>query len=283
MLGKAVQKLTVAGTSRFLFPAYTGRVTSCRAASHAKRFYKDVSVAGTSGCYEVNLDHRKLKTPMGNVLQVPSYPLALAVAEEWRAVQDVIIPAFMHLTGLSYTVVDNPNRVSKWDMAESVLEFLPTDTVLFADENSEKFSAVQEEQWWPVLRWFNDRYKLNIEPSTGINPAEVSDAALGVLRRHILSHNHWAVAGMLYGTDAIKSVILTLAAVERRISARDAVRLSRLEVDFQSEHWGRVEWGHDMDQRDLEARFAASLFFIHLNMGDQHRVKKKDQAHNYTT
>lgn len=34
------------------------------------RFYKNVSVAGSAGTYEVNLDHRKLKTPLGNVLQV---------------------------------------------------------------------------------------------------------------------------------------------------------------------------------------------------------------------
>lgn len=35
-----------------------------------RRFYKSVSVAGNAGMYEVNLDHRKLKTPYGNVLQV---------------------------------------------------------------------------------------------------------------------------------------------------------------------------------------------------------------------
>lgn len=37
----------------------------------------------------------------------------------------------------------------------------------------------------------------------------------------------------MYGVDAIKSVILTLAAAERMISIKDAVRLSRLEEDYQ--------------------------------------------------
>lgn len=37
----------------------------------------------------------------------------------------------------------------------------------------------------------------------------------------------------MYGVDAIKSVILTLAAAERVISIQEAAKLSRLEEDFQ--------------------------------------------------
>ncbi|KAF2355589.1 ATP12 ATP synthase F1-assembly protein [Trinorchestia longiramus] len=280
MTGGSLLRVSAAAARRLL-PVSSAQKTYCRSVSQLKRFYKSVSVAGTSGCYEVNLDHRKLKTPMGNILQIPSYPLALAVAEEWRAVRDIVVPGFMHLTGLSYTVVDNPDRLSKWDMVDNLLEFLPTDTVLFADENSEQFSAVQEENWWPILQWFKKRYDVSIEPSTDIVPAVVSDEALGKLRRYILSYNHWAVAGILYGTEALKSLILTLAATERQITARDAVKLSRLESDFQAQHWGRVEWGHDMDQRDMEARFAAALFFIHLNTSDQRKIMKKDAAHDF--
>uniref|UniRef100_A0A2P2I5A1 ATP synthase mitochondrial F1 complex assembly factor 2-like n=1 Tax=Hirondellea gigas TaxID=1518452 RepID=A0A2P2I5A1_9CRUS len=256
--------------------------TTCRGVARAKRFYKDVSVAGTAGCYEINLDKKKLKTPMGNLLQIRSYPLALAVAEEWAGVQTEIVPCYMHLTGLSYTVVDNPAKVSKWDMAQSILEFMPTDTVLFTDENSKEFSVVQEQEWWPVLDRFNNRYKLDIEPSTGILPANITEEAFATLRRHILSYNHWAVAGLLFSVEAIKSVILTLAAMERRITAAEATTLSRLEVDFQTKQWGRVEWGHDIDQCDLEARFAAGLLFAHLNSAEQHQVVKKGQHDNQT-
>lgn len=37
----------------------------------------------------------------------------------------------------------------------------------------------------------------------------------------------------MYGVDAVKSVILTLAAAERVISIEEAVKLSRLEEDYQ--------------------------------------------------
>ena len=35
-----------------------------------KRFYKNVSVVQANGKYEINLDQRKLKTPLGSVLLV---------------------------------------------------------------------------------------------------------------------------------------------------------------------------------------------------------------------
>lgn len=47
---------------------------------------------------------------------------------------------------------------------------------------------------------------------------------------------------------------------------------------MQAEHWGRVEWGHDMDQYDLEARFSAALLFAHLNSVTHKTVKSKDAA-----
>ena len=47
-----------------------------------------------------------------------------------------------------------------------------------------------------------------------------------------------------------------------------AVRLSRLEEDFQTKYWGRIEWAHDIAQHDLQARVAAAIFFIHVNSMD---------------
>jgi len=260
-----------------------GALVPCRHQSkRVKRFYKSTSVAGSPSSYEVNLDERKLKTPQGNLLQIPSLPLALAVAEEWRAVTEEITPSFMHLTGLSYTVVDNPTRASKWDMAEAILEFLPTDTLLFADDGeSEEFSRVQEREWKPVLRWFNKKYGVNLVPSHDISPAKVDPATAAKIRQHITSYNHWAVAGLQYGTETLKSVILTLAAMERFITTEEAVSLSRLETEYQANRWGRVEWSHDMEKHDSDARFSAAILFAQLNTASEYSVKTKGDPDLY--
>ena len=41
------------------------------------------------------------------------------------------------------------------------------------------------------------------------------------------------LAGLQYGTETLKSVILTLAAMERFITTEEAVSLSRLETEYQ--------------------------------------------------
>lgn len=47
--------------------------------------------------WEVTLDHRRLKTPNGKVLTVPSEPLARAIAAEWDAQTETITQPTMHL------------------------------------------------------------------------------------------------------------------------------------------------------------------------------------------
>lgn len=49
------------------------------------------------GGFEINLDHRKLKTPQAKLFTVPSEALAIAVATEWDSQQDTIKFYTMHL------------------------------------------------------------------------------------------------------------------------------------------------------------------------------------------
>lgn len=55
------------------------------------------------GGFEINLDHRKLKTPQAKLFTVPSEALAIAVATEWDSQQDTIKFYTMHLVTISQT------------------------------------------------------------------------------------------------------------------------------------------------------------------------------------
>ena len=43
------------------------------------------------------MDNKKVKTPAGNPLIVPTKPLAMAVAVEWNSQKETIKPENMHL------------------------------------------------------------------------------------------------------------------------------------------------------------------------------------------
>lgn len=243
-----------------------------------KRFYKDVSVVssgggGGGGDYEITLDSKKLKTPGGSVLTLGNQSLALAVAHEWQAQKDHILLSQMHLTGLCNTAIDNPTNTTKYDLVDDILNFLDTDTLLFFSEDEEKLYHRQQVEWQPVIDWFCDRYEVDISPSVTLTGA-VTPETREKIRRHLLSHNFEAVHGFCFGVDAIKSIILMSAVADGKMTASQAVNLSRLELDYQTDFWGNVEWAHDLELHDTNARVSAAAIFIYFNTSN-HLTKNK--------
>ena len=133
--------------------------------------------------------------------------------------------------------------------------------------------ARQVQQWQPVIDWFCQRYDVDIRPSTSFI-AQFGDDTRDKIRRHLLSYNFEAVQGFCFGVDAIKSILLMSAVSDKYLTVSEAVRLSRLELEFQTEFWGNVEWAHDLELHDTNARVAAGAVFIHFN-SFKHVTQKK--------
>lgn len=122
----------------------------------------------------------------------------------------------------------------------------------------------------------------------------VSEDDKTTLIRHLMSYNFASVngkypislraetaamfilLGFLYGVDTLKSVILTLATIDRFLTPEKAVLLSRLEEEYQCGRWGRVEWAHDLNQHDLQSRLAAVVLFVYFNSQSM-KVQEKNK------
>ncbi|XP_011506118.1 PREDICTED: ATP synthase mitochondrial F1 complex assembly factor 2 [Ceratosolen solmsi marchali] len=241
----------------------------CRHMATYKRFFRNTGILSNGDKYEITLDQKKLKTPLGKVFEVNSKPLALAVAHEWDSQKELINRNFMHLTALCSTVQDNPNKLTKAYIANYIVNFLETDTLLFQSNGKENeiddLYKLQEDKWDPLIQWFCDRYQVDIEKTKTIDAPIVLSSTKHEITKHLLSYNDEAVFGFMYGVDTVKSVILTLAASERRITIEEAVALSRLEEEYQISHWGNIEWSHELSKYDLQSRMAAAILFIHFN------------------
>lgn len=230
-----------------------------------KRFYRKTNILSNGEKFEITLDQRKLKTPKGKVFEVNNKALALAVAAEWEAQKDIIEKESMHLTALCNTVLDNPNNQTKSDIVNYITNCLEIDTVLFHSSEKDDLYKLQVEKWDPLVQWFCDHFQVNIVKTQSIDTPAVPIETKTVLMRHLLSYNYNAIHGFFYAVNALKSVILTLATIERLITVEEAVKLSRLEEEFQISHWGNIEWSHDLDKYDLQSRVAAAVLFVHLN------------------
>ncbi|KAM4623379.1 ATP synthase mitochondrial F1 complex assembly factor 2 [Polymixia lowei] len=245
------------------------------AIAERKKFYEDVTISqGEGGLYEINLDRRKLKTPGGKLFTVPNESLAIAVATEWDVQRDTLKFYTMHMTTLCNTAIDNPTHRDKDQVINAALKFLETDTVCYRVEDPPGLVELQNNEWEPVLRWIENRYNVVIGSSSSILGPEIPEATSDTFRQHLKSYNFWSLTGLEYVITQLKSVVLSLGLIDRHLSVEQAVLLSRLEEEYQIQHWGNVEWAHDYDMYELRARTAAGALFVQLS-SETSTVKRK--------
>ncbi|GAU93960.1 hypothetical protein RvY_05811 [Ramazzottius varieornatus] len=230
-----------------------------------KRFYKTVNISQEDGAFQISLDRRRLRTPMGNIVKLPNEPLALSVATEWEAQKDIIRTSSMYMSRLCNKAIDNPLNETAEERIEQTLPFLDTDTICFRAEEPPVLAELQQKAWDPVMKWVEKRFDVAFGSSTSVIGPEIPDGTKEKLRKLLRSFDAWSLVGFQEISEALKSVILALALVERHISVETAVALSRLEEEYQIGHWGRVEWSHDVEVTHIQAAVAAALMFVQFN------------------
>lgn len=205
---------------------------------------------------------------------VPNEALAIAVATEWDAQQDILKFYTMHLTTLCNTALDNPTHRDEEQMISSALKYLETDTICYRVEEPYGLVDLQVNEWDPVLHWIENRYGVTIGSSCSILGPDIPEATKETFKQHLKSYNFWSLTGLEYVITQLKSVVLALAMIDRHVSVEKAVLLSRLEEEYQIGQWGNVEWAHDYDMFELRARTAAGALFVQLS-SETSSVKRK--------
>jgi ATP synthase F1 complex assembly factor 2 len=84
--------------------------------------------SNTTSWYGITLDGRKVSTPMGQTLAVPSETLAYMIAAEWDLQTKALQPSNMPLMTLACTALDQA-AIHPQFYRDSALQYLPTDTV----------------------------------------------------------------------------------------------------------------------------------------------------------
>ncbi|CAF0890082.1 unnamed protein product [Brachionus calyciflorus] len=256
-----------------------------------KRFYKQVSISEAFSNtrpkhYEINLDKRKLKTPGGNLFSVDNEMLGQMISFEWQSQKEYIKQYTMHLTSLVNTCIDNPGKLNKEILMSSLNDYLQTDTILYFDSNSiAKLDYLQETKWRPLVDWFNEKFpdlKLSIkkeiddEVNFDFGKTEQFRPDMNSFTKYLdKNFDLNTLIAFNYITECLKSTILTVALLERKIqSVEEACNLAVLEQQHQYDQWGKVEWYHDINEAELRSRVSAAVLFIYLSNSSKYLVKK---------
>jgi chaperone required for assembly of F1-ATPase len=205
--------------------------------SGVKRTYSRVAATQTDESWQVHLDDKPVLTPARRTLAMPNRALASAIAEEWHAQSDSIVPMTMPLTRLAITGLDwvAPNREQVVGRVAGYAEF---DLLCYRAERPQELVARQLAVWQPLVDWATLRYDAPFAVTSGVMPRSQPPEVLAAIHSAIESYSVLPLAALHDATTACGSVVLGLALMAGWIDSDTAWHASQLDEKFQTERWG---------------------------------------------
>lgn len=229
-----------------------------------KRFYTSVTTAPVDTGHAVLLDGRAIKTPKRAALVVPTPVLAQAIATEWEAQTEEVLPARMPLTGMANAAIDliapDPNA-----FAEPLAAYAESDLLCYRADDRE-LATLEAGSWNPILAWAEARYGVEFVLATGIVHVAQPDETLVRLRDALLAFDPFRLAALAPLITIGGSLVVALGLAERAFDG-DAL-WATVNCD---ELWQEQRWGVDADAvaaRALKQReWDAAVRFLGLLRG----------------
>ncbi len=233
----------------------------------AKRFWTDVKVANVGDGYQVHLDGRPVHTPGKTLAALPNRAMADAMAAEWAAQADTIAPATMPITRLVTIAIDHivPNRA---EVAAKLAAYGETDLLCYRAAYPPELSQRQITGWDPILTWAAGAFDAQLLPTTGVQPITQPPNAIRNLHAQIDKTDTFPLAALRDMVMVAGSLILGLAAAHGRLTPDVAFDLSRIDEEYQIEHWGN-DTEAETAMRARKAQFVTACRFFRLSNPDQ--------------
>lgn len=228
-----------------------------------KRFYKEAGIFEDAAGFGVALDGRAVKTPGGADFRVPSRTLAKAVAGEWGAQGERILPAAMPLTQFAFAAIDHtPGR--REELVAHVAKYGETDLCCHRADAPAALAARQSAAWDPLLDWARAELKLDLPVVVGVIAAEIDPSVREQLNHITKAQDDFRLTVFAHATGLAGSAIIGLAITYGLIDGAHAYDCAVVD-----ENWSVERWGEDPEARarldkmraefDMLARFVAAL------------------------
>ena len=178
-----------------------------------KRFYDAVDVRQEAGGWQVTLDGRGIRTVKGSQQVAPTETLARLMASEWDVQGEELDPAQFPFRDMADYAIDivapDPSAV-----ADKVVTYGDTDTLLYRADPDEPLFARQQEVWEPLVSAFENRLGIELIRVSGIIHKSQSETALGTLRERLAGHDPFTLAPLEAMTSLAASLVVGLSAID---------------------------------------------------------------------
>ena len=230
-----------------------------------RRVYREVRVAPSGDGWSILLDARSLQTPARAPLLLPRRALAEAVAAEWDAQTEKVVPATMPLMRFVATAIDR-TTVQRGAVIDEIVGYAETDLVCYRAERPPELVARQAAVWQPLVDWITLRFDAPLLVTAGVVPKAQPAAAIGAIRAAVSPFDPFWLTALYSATTACGSIAIGLALAEQRLGAEGAWQASQLDETFQIEQWGEDPEAA-LRRADLKRDIEATADFMELLRG----------------
>jgi len=211
-----------------------------------RRFYQDVAVLDdVDGGFTLALDGRRIRTPAGISLTLPTRELAETVAAEWRRQQDFVNPGDMPLTRLSNTIIDGVDKACA-QVAAEVVKYIRSDLLFYRAQSPAALVTRQARHWDPVLAWAREAHGARFMLVEGVRFVEQPAPAVDAMAA-LVPADAWRLGAVHTVTTLTGSALIALAVAVGELTVEAAWTAAHVDEDWNMQTWGR-------DQLALERR-----------------------------
>ncbi len=226
----------------------------------SKRFWTKSEVTTGDGGFSIALDARPVRTPTKSALIVPTRAMAEAIAAEWDAQGEVIIPATMPVTRSANSAIDKV-ATQHGEVADMLADYGDADLLCYRATAPEELIARQAAQWDPLLDWADSELGVRLQPRSGIVHKPQNADALQKLRNIVHAQDDFALTAVHDLVSLSGSLIIALAAIKDVYDVELLWEKSILDAVWQSETWGEDEEAAEATARKAAAFLHAKRFF----------------------
>lgn len=202
-----------------------------------KRFYREVAVEEAQGGWRVTLDGRPIKTAQGAPQIVPTAALAEALAAEWAAQGEEIVPSAFPLRDMADYAIDLV-RADRGAAIAGLLAFAETDTLCYRADPDEPLYRRQRAVWEPLVAALEAREGIRLERVSGVIHRPQSPATLAALHARLDRCDDFTLAALQTLASLGASLCVALAALEDDADPAALWSAANLEEEWQAELWG---------------------------------------------
>ena len=201
-------------------------------------------VQGKKGKYLLNINNKSLKTPDGNIIELPSIKLAKILLKDYESSFKSKLLNIVSPIKITNTAIDKikPNNIF---YINEITDNLNNDMICYFANSPVELVDLQNKDWIPLINYMKSSYNIELIYTSKLFSINQKPDSLLKLKNILNEINIFKLSAIYTLSQITKSIIISLALVNNKISAKKAFENSNLEELYQISKWGKDEEAFD--------------------------------------